>query len=180
MVDNFDKILENCKRKDKQAQIALFRLFCKDVYNSSFRILKDSCQAEEVTQDTFLKFFEKVTKVERSVAAVRAFLKRIAINQSIDIYRRRNAVSFISVDDAGGDVPDFDDKSDIDTHISVAKIKEELNNMPDGYRLVLTLRLIEDMSFDDIASQLAITPSTVRSQYVRGREKLKENLMKER
>lgn len=178
MLENFGNILEGCKCKRRQAQMAFFGMFCKEVYNSSFRILRDQCQAEEVTQDAFLKFFDKIDKVDGTVGSVRSFLKRIAINQSIDIYRRRGAISFISIDDDSQQQIDNDDFDNESSNFSISKIKEELNNMPEGYRLVLTLRLIEEMSFDDIAAQLSITASTVRSQYTRGRKRLQYNLKK--
>lgn len=178
MLGNFENILVGCKCKQRQAQMALFGMFCKEVYNSSFRILRDQYQAEEVTQDAFLKFFDKIDGVDGAVGSVRSFLKRIAINQSIDIYRRRGSISFISIDDDSQQPIDNDHHDDDSSSVSIAKIKEELNNMPEGYRLVLTLRLIEEMSFDDIATQLSITASTVRSQYARGRKRLQDSLKK--
>jgi len=54
----------------------------------------------------------------------------------------------------------------------VEAIRRELNNLPDGYRIVLLMRLFEECEFEEIARTLQIKESTVRSQYARGREKL--------
>ena len=69
-----------------------------------------------------------------------------------------------------------DEESDDEMELSVDAIKHELKNLPDGYRTVVSMRLFEECEFEEIARMLQIRESTVRSQYIRGREKLVQML----
>ncbi|MGN0033289.1 MAG: RNA polymerase sigma factor [Candidatus Limimorpha sp.] len=154
----------------------LYDLCCHTVFNASFRILLNTQDAEEVAQDSILKAFSSLEKFNGSQCEFIAYVRTIAINKSIDEIRKRNRQpSFVEIDNTADKVDDDDDVAD---DFPVEKIKEELEKLPDGYRLVITLHLLENMDFDDIAERLGIKPSTVRSQYVRGLERLRQSIKK--
>ena len=163
-------------KKNMKRQESLMRLYdlCSDaVFNASFRILLNSQDAEEVIQDSILKAFSYLETFKGTTRDFVAFVKTIAIHKSIDEIRRRNRLpSFVDIDNTA----DKTDDDDVADDFPVEKIKEELEKLPDGYRLVITLHLLENMDFDDIAKRLGIKPSTVRSQYVRGLERLKRSI----
>lgn len=149
----------------------LYNLCCDTVFNASYRIVLNAQDAEEITQDAFLKTFASLDSFSGSERDFVAFVKTIAINKSIDMFRKHSREPFYEeIDYKTADIED--DNDDFEDY-PIEKIKEALNNLPDGYRLTITMRLIEEMEFSDIAKQMGIKESTVRSQYARGLEKLR-------
>ena len=171
----FDTILEQGKKQNQDALMRLYDLCCNAVFNASYRIVLNGQDAEEITQDAILKAFENLNSFKGSERDFVAFVKTIAINRSIDMFRRHSKEPFYEeIDNTADQIEDeYDDFEDF----PIEKIKEALNNLPDGYRLTITLRLIEGKEFAEIAEMMGIKESTVRSQYARGLEKLRSTVI---
>lgn len=108
-----------------------------------------------------------------------AWLRRMCINRSIDFLRREKR--FVNIDDAFASAEPVlaDDNEEVWSGLDgkvFPMVMDLLKAMPDGYRTILTLKLIEDIDYKEIASMLGISESSVRSQYLRGRRKLAERL----
>ena len=142
------------------------------LYNISLRILKDSDEAEEVMQDTILKFVSSDGKFG-SEAQVSAWLARTCIRASIDRLRsRKREEAFLAEyalqeeteepaeEQLRGPVPD------------VMQIRAALESLPDPYRLVLNLVLIEGLDYREIAGLTGQKETTRRSLFSRGKNKL--------
>ncbi len=169
-MDRYTDILHRCIKRDRRAQMEFYTLFCRGVYNSCFRILNNPMDAEEVMQETFIKFFDHVQDYVLPYPDLERKLRRMAINASIDVIRRRR-VLLVPIDDnldCAEDVYGEEEEADI----SVEQIQQAIAQLPDGYRTIVNLRLIEEFSFEHIAQILGIAPSTARSQFVRARKKL--------
>ena len=172
----FNIVLERARKGNEASLMRLYDLCCDAVFNASYRIVLNAQDAEEITQDSFLKAFANLDSFEGSEKHFTAFVKTIAINKSIDMFRRHSKEPFYTeidntadqIEDDGTDFEDF----------PIEKIKEALNALPDGYRLTITMRLIEGMEFSEIAKIMGIKESTVRSQYARGLEKLRVESLK--
>jgi RNA polymerase sigma-70 factor (ECF subfamily) len=163
--------LERARKGRQESLMRLYDLCCDTVFNASYRIVLNAQDAEEITQDAFLKTFANLDSFNGSERDFVAFVKTIAINKSIDLFRKHSREPFYEEIDYK--TSDIEDDNDDFEDFPIEKIKEALNNLPDGYRLTITLRLIDGMEFSDIAKQMGIKESTVRSQYVRGLEKLR-------
>ena len=167
----FNIVLERARKGRQDSLMRLYDLCCNAVYNASYRIVLNAQDAEEITQDAFLKTFSTLDSFSGSERDFVAWVKTIAINRSIDLFRRHSKEPFYeeinnTADQIEDDDTDFED-------FPIEKIKEALNNLPDGYRLTITMRLLEGMEFSEIAEKMGIKESTVRSQYARGLEKLR-------
>ena len=167
----FNIVLERARKGRQDSLMRLYDLCCDTVYNASYRIVLNAQDAEEITQDAFLKTFANLNSFEGSERDFTAYVKTIAINKSIDMFRKHSKEPFYEEIDNTADRIDDDDTDFED--FPIEKIKEALNNLPDGYRLTITMRLIDGMEFSEIAEQMGIKESTVRSQYARGLEKLR-------
>jgi len=156
-------------RKDKKSlsfQRELYQLHYRRIYNICLRIIGNSPDAEEAMHDVFLKLFNNIGNL-RNEEAFYSWSRSIAIRTAIDRLRKKKPV-FEQLDN----LSIVDEEADEDIELSVESIKRELNNLPDGYRIVLSMRLFEECEFEEIARVLQIKESTVRSQYIRGRSKL--------
>ena len=160
-------------RKDNKSQAfrqELYNLHYRRIYNTCLRIIGNSLDAEEAMQDVFLKLFDNMDHLQDEKAFY-SWSQSIAIRTSIDRVRKKRLV-FESLDN----LSIADEEPDEELELSVESIKSELNKLPDGYRIVLAMRLFEECEFDEIAQVLQIKESTVRSQYIRGRDKLAKML----
>jgi len=165
------------EKKSAAFQRELYGLHYRRIYNTCLRIVGNPMDAEEAMHDVFLKIFDHIDDLQDEKAFY-SWSQSIAIRTSIDRVRRINQV-FVQLDDQlsiACQEPETEMDDEID--LSVEAIKRELNRLPDGYRIVLSMRLFEDCEFEEIARALQIKESTVRSQYIRGREKLAGELKK--
>lgn len=170
------ELIELCRRGDSKAQFELYNLYSRAMYNVSCRILPDRMEAEDAMQDAFFKAFDKLHTFRNEVA-FGAWLKRIVVNTCID-YLKKKKLQLTSIDDVKG-VADVQDGVDDFVPESVEDIKVAMNELPEGYRLVLSLHLVEGYEYEEIAEMLGIAQSSVRSQFTRARQKLIE-LLKQR
>ena len=171
----FDIVLERARKGNQESLMRLYDLCCDAVFNASYRIVLNTQDAEEITQDAILKAFANLNSFKGSDRDFTALVKTIAINKSIDLFRKQSKEPFYTEIDNTADQIEDDDEDFED--FPIEKIKEALNNLPDGYRLTITLRLIEGKDFAEIAEMMGIKESTVRSQYVRGLEKLRSTVI---
>jgi RNA polymerase sigma factor (sigma-70 family) len=141
------------------------------MYNVCLRMVGDPADAEDVMQEAFLNAFRKIDTYEGKVS-FGAWLKRIVINRSLDYLKKRH-VKFVEVNErsAGWEEGDGDC-----CEVDVKLIRNAIQSLPDGYRVVLSLHLIEGYDHDEISQILNITNSACRTQFMRAKNKLKEIL----
>ena len=168
-------IIDRCKSGEQKAQFQIYKLYYKAMYNSCLRIVNNSLEAEDIMQESFLKAFEKINTYKGEVS-FGAWLKRIVINHSLDELRKRK-LDFDSIEESTYEIVD---NKNVDNNSSASvkaeEIRDEIKNLPDGYRIVLSLYLIEGYDHDEISSILNISSSTSRSQCARAKKKLIERL----
>ena len=133
-------------------------------------------EVDDVVQDVFIKFYETLDRF-RGEAAVSTYLKRIAINRSLDALRRRkrSRARFWSRDEDKDTVPEFPDEenNDIEDRERERVVHEAIQALPPKHRVVVVLRLIEGYSTEETAQMLDIAYGTVLSRLSRAHDKLK-------
>lgn len=172
-------LLDGCKTGDQKAQFQIYKLYYKAMYNTSLRIVNDTMEAEDIMQESFLSAFEKIDTYSGTVS-FGAWLKRIVINRSLDYLSKRKAV-FEDIDAHIGirdEAPELAARNE-ELDVRVEEIKEAIERLPDGYRIILSLYLLEGYDHDEIAEIMNITSSTSRSQLSRAKQKLINELKKE-
>lgn len=169
-IDVNSAIVERCKNGERKAFQELYSLYAKAMLNISARILNNTEEAQEVLQDSFLKAFNNIASYDNTYA-FGAWLRRIVINGSLDVLKKRK---MDLVEMGNNDFPDEMQDEEEDIVYDVEIIKQCIKKLPDGYRTVLTLYLFEELSHKEIASLLNISEGTSKSQYNRARKKLIE------
>lgn len=164
-------IIARCKAGERKAFHELYSLYAKAMFNISLRIVNNTAEAEEVLQDSFLKAFEKIGTYDPAYA-FGAWLKRIVINGSLDVLKKRKLV--VVPLDTLQYVAEQEEEQEDDILLEVETIKTCVQELPDGYRTILSLFLFEDYSHKEIAALLGISEGTSKSQYSRARKKLME------
>lgn len=173
------ELINKCKEGSSKAQFEVYRLYFMAMFNASFRIVNDSQEAEDIMQESFLKAFQNLDQYKGDVS-FGSWLKKIVINQSLD-HLRKQKLLFDTLESLNNDsysTDQEDEYTEDETLFEVGKIRNEIGNLPQGYRIVLSLYLLEGYDHDEIAEILGISSSTSRSQFARARKRLLENLKK--
>ena len=171
------KLIDECLKGDRRAQFKIYKLYYKAMFNTSFRIVNHKSEAEDIMQESFLKAFTNMYDYKGDVS-FGAWMKRIVINTSIDAVRKRK-INFENIENIDSSmITEEVDENLIAEKISPEVIFRETELLPAGYRIVFSLYLIENYSHDEISRILNISPSTSRSQYMRAKAKLLNNLKK--
>ena len=167
-IDKHVSLVNDCRNGNRNAQFEIYKLYSNAMYNVALRIVNDDAEAEDVLQEAFLDAFSRIADF-RQETTFGLWLKQIVINRSINYLRKRKA-EFVSIDDVEViDEPSVDEQ---EVQLKVERVKEAMNELPDGYRVVLTLYLFEGYDHEEIAHILKITENTSRSQYMRAKKKL--------
>jgi len=167
-------LIEACKRGDQKAQFEIYQLYYVAMYNTSLRIVGDPDDAEDVMQESFLKAFNKL-KTYRGEVSFGAWLKRIVINKALDFLRLKKEQ--FSLDEVGEIVEEPDDLPEtMEVAYRAETIKRAIQSLPEGYRIVLSLILLEGYDHEEVSGILNISNATSRTQYHRAKKKLLELL----
>jgi len=144
------------------------------MYNICLRFVGNEVEAEDVMQESFMKAFTKIDTYEGKVS-FGAWLKKIVINRSLDQLKKRK----VKFEELNEKIPDEEPVRIEISEIQMDKLKKAIQSLPDGYRVVLSLYLLEGYDHEEIAQILGITNVSSRSQYLRAKLKLREMLHKE-
>lgn len=170
------ELLDKCRRGDPRAQMEIYKLYYKAMFNTSLQIVGNETEAEDIMQEAFLKAFRMLPKIELE-SGFGGWLKKIVINKSLDLVRSRK-VYFEEIDNQQDQA--VDEPFDMDQEETIAekvmRIKQAMQGLPEKYRTVLSLNLLEGYDHDEIGHILGITASTSRAQLSRGKRKLQELL----
>ncbi|MDN5283850.1 MAG: sigma-70 family polymerase sigma factor [Mucilaginibacter sp.] len=164
-----------CKQGSKKASYELYRLYSKAMLNVAFRIVGNIGEAEDVLQEAFLDAFNKL-KDFRQETTFGLWLKQMVVNRSINLLRKRKLDLIELEGDHLENIPDEESTDDEDLQYQVAMVKEGMKQLPDGYRVVLSLYLLEGYDHEEIGQILNISENTSRTQFLRAKRKLIEIL----
>ncbi|PPK99203.1 RNA polymerase sigma-70 factor, ECF subfamily [Parapedobacter indicus] len=142
------------------------------MYNTALRIVQDEAEAADVLQEAFVDAFTRLDSF-RQESTFGLWMKQIVVNKSISALRKRK-LAFQPLEDGEQLIDETEEEDSLEWQIEA--IKAAINQLPDGYRLVLTLYLLEGYDHEEIAHILRISEATSRSQFLRGKRKLLANL----
>ena len=167
-----DDVIALCLEGDRGAQHQLYNLYAKAMYNICYRMTNDGDEAADVLQESFISAFKNLSSY-RGTASFGAWLKRIVVNKSINHIRSKKMI-LVPLEEV--EVTSDSDIKDEDLYMNIERIKSAIDLLPDGYRIVFSLYLLEGYDHKEISGILGITESTSKSQYNRAKAKLRQIL----
>ncbi len=156
----------------REESVKLYNTYARKLFNISFRILHDSGEAEEIMQDTILKYITTGPKFLSEVQAA-AWLSKTCIRKSIDVLRKKKREKLF-LEEYGFEVEDAVEAKPGD--LSIGNIRKAISELPEASRLVITLILLEGLDYEEVANYTGAREGTIRVQYSRARAKLAEKL----
>ncbi len=170
-------LIARCRKGDIKSYELLYNRYSRAMYHTCLRIVMNAADAEDILQEAFMEAFVNLDKL-KDASAFGGWVKRIMINKSVNFVRRHRK-SWLEIEDVavmnvpeeqGFDEPEFKEKLDA--------VVEAMAALPEKYRMVINLHIFEQMSFEEIAAALDMPSSTIRVQYLRGKQKILNSLGK--
>ena len=166
---------------DKDAFAQLVQTYQKPVYNLCLRMVSNPSDAEDLAQEAFVKAWRGL-RFYKHEAAFSTWLYRLTSNVCIDFLRkqkRQNTISLTDEDEQELEIPDAEPMpEELLLHREKQQaVSEAMAQLEEEYRLALTLRVVDDLTYEQIAEVLGIKVGTVKSRIARAREQLRKNLL---
>jgi len=157
------------------AQRALYNLYVDAMYSTCFRMMGNQHDAEDLLMESFTDAFRSIRQFQYK-STFGAWLKRIVVNNCITTLKKKR-LDIREMTDSITRIPDtVTDHRSNENEPSASQIKETINQLPDGYRQILSLYLLEGYDHVEISEVLGISVGTSKSQYSRAKNKLRELL----
>ncbi|WP_422081140.1 RNA polymerase sigma factor [Ulvibacterium sp.] len=170
-------VVEQCKANDRKAQLQLYNQYCSGMFYVAMRFVKNTDDAEDITQESFIKAFQKIHQFKGDVS-FGAWLKRIVINKSIDFLKAKKE-RLVPLDESYMQVVEDDDWT-VEEGISLEEVRLAMEQLPEKYRCVVMMFLLEGYDHREIANVLGLSETACRTRLLRGKGFLKELLKKKR
>jgi len=167
---SLEQLIERCKKNDAKAQGQLYKLFSSKLFSLCLKYSKNYVEAEDNLQDAFVTIFNKISQY-KSKGSLEGWMKRITINTALQRYRSVGVFDIINEDQ----IEDVSIEIDDDT-INVDFLLGIIQELPDRYRLVFNLYVLDDYSHKEIAEMLHISTGTSKSNLARARLILKDKI----
>ncbi|HEY4655172.1 MAG TPA: RNA polymerase sigma factor [Cyclobacteriaceae bacterium] len=168
-----DSLIARCRAGDRYAFKRIYDLYSRAMYNVAYRITADEDDAGDVIQEAFISAFSHLDRY-RGDATFGAWLKRIVVNKAINQVKKRKPET-LPMEEDWDVAEERNDEIEVD-HQTVERVKEAIRQLPEGYRTVLSLYLLEGYDHQEISQILSVSVSTSKSQLNRAKNKLKEIL----
>lgn len=165
-----EQLVKQCVSGNTKAQSMLYGQYSKAMYNICLRMVNNRMDAEDILQNAFIEVFRGI-KSYQGKSTIGAWIKRIVINNNIDFLKKRR-LYFEEINDRTEVIEVEENASEVDYDIGL--VKHNITLLPDGYRVVLSLYLLEGYDHKEIGEILNIAEATSKSQYSRAKKKLKE------
>jgi RNA polymerase sigma-70 factor, ECF subfamily len=181
MASSDEFLLTQYKQRDPRAFRELVDRYTAPIYNLAYRFLRDPMEAENVTQETFLRVITSLERVRLDVP-FKPYIFRIAVNLCHDLARKKRPAVFTDLDMREDDTVESlaDDAPALWEHLEdeelAVRVNAAIDDLPAPYQTVLTLRYAEDFSYEEIAQTLNLPLNTVRTHLRRAKQQLRAKL----
>ena len=165
-----EQLIIDCKKNDPNAQAQLYQLFSSKLFGVCLKYSSNYADAQDNLQDGFLIIFTKIEQFQFK-GSFEGWAKRIMINNALQKFRGVRFLEILNDEDFEEEVVEIDDEA-----ISLDYLMVIIQELPDRYRLVFNLYVLDGYSHHDIAAMLDITTGTTKSNLARARIILKEKI----
>jgi RNA polymerase sigma-70 factor (ECF subfamily) len=186
MQDNDKKLIHNFLRGDEAAFALLMKIYLKPIYNFLYQLSGDFSAIDDLTQETFVKVWKNRRRFDEK-KSFKTWIFTIAKNTAYDYFKKKKTIPFSRFLDEDGNnkLENVAEQSILPDEILARKdiaqeLEKKLKEIPEKYRLLLTLHYKEDFSLTEISQILKIPYNTIKSNHGRALKALKERFRESR
>jgi len=169
-----EKIVKGCIAGKRRAQNQLYQKYAAGMLGVCLRYSKNIAEAEDILQEGFIKVFKNVRKF-RNQGSFEGWIRRIMVNSAITHFNK-NKIYFEEIDEDQMEFPDATETHEAFTPVNQEVLLNLIQNMPEGYKMVLNLYVFEGYTHKEISEILNVSENTSKSQLSKARKYLKNKL----
>lgn len=179
MDENLEILIRQCQENKRSAQAEIYKLYSAKLFSICKRYAGSYEDAQDVFQDGFIQIFKKIHQF-RFEGSFDGWLRRIMVNTCMEKHRNNNHLYVLNEDITPQDEEDFymDEPTENTEDYTYEEVLDITQQLPDRYRQVFNLYVIEEFSHNEIAEMLNISIGTSKSNLSRAREKLRDLIKK--
>src|SRR4249919_1544928 len=179
---SIDDLIERCLNGDQQAWEQIVRQHWRKVFNVAYKFVAKHDEAEDLTQDIFLKIFKSLDTFDRR-ANFQTWLISVSRNLCIDHYRsvrkeRETINRDVDTSELSAAAPGQSQIASLEQRDRVELLREALGSLPKTLRTAVLMRDLRELSYHEIARELRLPEGTVKSRINRGRSELARQIRK--
>ena len=167
-----NELIRQCMDRDRVAQKALYDRYSPMAYGVCLRYLSNQFDAADCLQKSFVKIFSHLGQI-KSEESIPGWIKTLTIRTCLDHIRSRSKLKFDPIENhqdiEEAYVEDYELK---ESQVGYADLLKLVNTLPEGYRTVFNLAILDEMSHEEIAIECGISVGTSRSQLYKARRRL--------
>ena len=165
-------LIEGCRKNKRKARNRLYNLYANKFLGVCLRYTRNKTEAEDVLHDAFIKIFTKMDQYKGN-GSFEGWMRRIVVNTAIQSLRERSKTRLIIEDNEIREDKHAEDIDDNMPLLPAKELMELIQNLPDGYKVIFNMFVIENMSHKEICEQLNISEGTSKSQLFRAKKYLR-------
>ena len=164
------QLIENCKIDDTKAQSELYKLFSSKLFAICLKYSRSYVEAEDNLQDAFITIFDKIEQYKNK-GSFEGWLKRITVNTALQRYRNEKVFDILNENNIEDVELEVEDEA-----LSIDYLLQIIQELPNRYRLVFNLYVLDGYSHKEVANMLNINIGTSKSNLARARQILKQTI----
>lgn len=167
------ELLKGCQQQNPKAQTAFYNRYKGKLMGVCKRYARTEEEADDIFQDAFVKIFKNIQNIQK-IEAVNSWVKQIVVNTAINHYHAN--LKFKQNVEYDGVVVANQDYLEIESSFGTEELLEKIKELPDGYRMVFNMYVIDGFNHIEIGEKLGISENTSKSQLSRAKESLRKKL----
>jgi RNA polymerase sigma factor (sigma-70 family) len=165
---SLEKLIKKCVQNDRKAQAEVYQIYSGKLFAVCLKYSPNYQEAQDNLQDGFITIFEKIEQFNHK-GSFEGWMKRIIINSALQKYRQKNILTLVK-----DEIPDVIESVEVNEEkISMDFLLEKIQKLPDKYRMVFNLYILDGYSHKEISKELNISVGTSKSNLSRARQILK-------
>lgn len=162
------ELINECRNNNRKAQKELYDRFSSNLFASCLKYAPNYEEAQDILQDTFITIFKKIDQF-KDEGSFEGWCRRIAVNTALQHYRKKKVFNLVNENQIK-DEEVIEETDDIDLKNLLAMVQQ----LPDRYRMVFSMYVLDGYAHKEIAKSMNITEGTSKSNLARARQHLKE------
>lgn len=171
------EIIEQCCNGDRAGHKAFYEGTVRYVYSTVARYIRQQEDQQDVVQEAYAKIFTSIKTYNSAKGTLNTWVRKVTVNECLMHIRKNKKLSYLTPVDAVEETAATEDPSKILDSLTRADIENLLQKMPEGYRLVFMLNILEGYDHKEIGDLLNIQAETSRSQLARSKKWIKKNII---
>ena len=167
---SLNELVKQCAKNDRRAQEEIYQLFSGKLFSICLKYSKNKQEAQDNFQDGFITIFDKIGQFKFK-GSFEGWLKRVMVNTILLKYRQKNVLSLVTEEIPDEVIVDIDDDE-----VSLDFLLNLIQELPDRYRMVFNLYVLDGYSHKEISKMLQIAEGTSKSNLARARNILKQKI----